>query len=146
MIPRFLRGLLDWRTGAVVVASLFVALIMAVVITGSRNTHDALEARNKTAAAASRRIDLLNVRIENLSTQVQDGSARVAELSAQVAALQAQLEQQGATPVVARTTTTTRPRSTPSTTSTTRPPSTSTSTTSTTRPCVLSLRGRCVTP
>lgn len=140
------RWLTDYRNGAVVLASVLVALVAYVVVDSSlartealRAQSQALEARAQTAKAASRRIDLLQQRIAYLEAQGQGNSSEIGELRAQVAALQAQVEQQGKTPVVPRTTTTTRPRTT-STTSTTSPRPTTT----TTRPCTVAVSGRCL--
>ena len=131
-----LRWVSDWRNGAVVAASAFVALVAFVTIDASVARNDALEARNRTAAAATRRIDLLNDRIEALGDQLAasaySNGERIGALALQVAALQEQVRQLGGEPVIVnhpsttttaapQTTTTTRPRGRPSTTTTTRP-------------------------
>ena len=127
-----LRFLFDWRTGLTLLASLVVALVLVVVITGARTTQDALDARQRTAVAASRRIDKLNDRIgdlaEQLVTSAYSNGQQLGALSDQVAALQEQVRQLGGEPVVvhpAGTTSTTQPGTTP----TTRPPSSTTTTT-----------------
>lgn len=129
------RFLLDWRTGLTIAASLFVAILLVVVVLGARIATDALDARDSTATAATRRIDKLNDRIEELGTQLTLQAAingqRLGELSEQVAALQEQVRQLGGEPVVVvdprqpdrtTTTTTTAPPTTSSTTTTTAPP------------------------
>jgi hypothetical protein len=130
----------DWRTGLTLLASLVVALVLAVVITGARTTNDALEARNRTASAATRRIDMLNEKIDRLGAELAvanenavDNGNRIGQLDAQIGALQEQVRALGGRPVVPTTTTTTRP---PSTTTTTRP---TTTTTTTPQRCVLVL-------
>ena len=139
-----LRWITDWRNGLMVVASVFVALLAFIVIDSAHARTDALhaqsqalEARSATAKAASRRIDLLQKRIADLEAQGVYRSAEIGEMRAEVAALQRQVEQQGGTPIVPRTTTTTTPRPT---TTTTRPRSTTT----TTRPCSVSVPGVCL--
>lgn len=139
------RWAADWRTGAAVAATAFVALLIVVVVSSTLTTQDALDARQATAAAASRRIDRLNARIEELGDEISTAAftngVRIGELADQVAALQEQVRQMGGEPVVIveprrsdSTTTST------STTSTTRP----SSTTTTTRPCTLNVAGRCI--
>lgn len=140
------RWAADWRTGAAVAATAFVALLIVIVVSSTTTTQDALDARQATASAASRRIDRFNARIEELGTEISTAAftngVRIGELADQVAALQEQVRQMGGDPVVPSTTTTTsttRPRSA-TTTTTTRPPSTTT----TTRPCAVSVAGRCI--
>ena len=132
-----LRWVSDWRNGAVVVASAFVALVAFVTIDASVARNDALEARNRTAASASRRIDLLNDRIEALGDQLAaaafSNGERIGALAYQVAALQEQVRQLGGEPVIVNQPTTTTTTAPQTTTTTTRPrgrPSTTT-----TRPC-----------
>lgn len=143
------RFLFDWRTGLTVLASLLVALVLVVVVTGARTTQNALDARQRTAVAATRRIDRLNDRIEELGAELvvaaYSNGQRLGELSDQVAALQEQVRQLGGDPVIVNdpATTTTRPRqtaTTTSTTTTTKPLSTTTTTT----PCRLTVAGRCI--
>lgn len=128
----FLGWFADWRNGATVVASVGVAVVAFVLIDASMARNDALEARNRTAAAATRRIDILNDRIEELGADLVESAAsnglRLGVLSEQVAALQEQVRQLGGEPVIVNppsTTTTTRP----GTTTTSSPPSTTTTTT-----------------
>lgn len=126
--------LANWRNGATVVASVLVALVGFVVIDASIARNGALDARNRTASAATRRIDLLNERIEELGEDLvasaNANGVRIGELSAQIAALQEQVRQLGGEPVVVRPTTTTTAGASPppSTTTTTRPPTTTTTT------------------
>lgn len=142
------RWFTDYRNGAVVLASVLVALVAYVVIDSSysrtqalKAQSQALEARADTAAGARRRIDLLQKRIADLEAQGIYRSAEIGQMRAEVAALQEQVERQGQTPIVPRTTTTTtRPRSTSTTTTTTRPRPTTT----TTRPCSVSVPGVCL--
>lgn len=122
-----IRFLLDWRTGLTFCASLFVALLLAVVVTGAQTTREALDTRNRTAAAAARRIDLLNERIEILSGSVEDNNRVIGELRQQVADLSEQVRQLGGEPVVrtsttsGQTTTTTAPSETTTTTAAPEP-------------------------
>lgn len=126
-----IRFVLDWRTGLTLLASLVVALVLVVVITGARTTQDALDARDRTAVAAARRIDKLNDQIEDLGAQLvtsaYSNGRRIGQLSDQVAALQEQVRQLGGEPVVvvtptAQPTPTTSTPAPPPTTTTTTPP------------------------
>lgn len=128
-VRRVFGWLADYRNGAVVVASVVVALVAYVVIDASQARREALdasesalEARSATAAGATRRIDLLQARIADLEESGQDNSEEIGALKAEVSALQRQIEQEGGSPVVPRTTTTTAPSAPPSTTTTTAPP------------------------
>jgi predicted GTPase len=134
----------DWRTGAVLLGSLVVGAVIALIIVSGVNTHDALEARNRTAEAATRRIDKLSKEIDKLTDELVATTAsngqRIGELTAQIAALQEQVRELGGRPVVPATTTTVAQRA-PTSTTTTRPPqttpTTSTTTTSPPRRCVI---------
>lgn len=104
MLWASIRTLVDWRTGAMVLATVVVALVIAVVITGAQTTRAALDTRNQTALAATRRIDLLNERINELGSQLvaqaESNGERLGQLSEQVAALQEQVRQLGGEPVI----------------------------------------------
>jgi hypothetical protein len=154
VLRSFVRWLSDWRTGAVLLGSLIAGAVIALVIVSGVQSHDALEARNRTAAAASRRIDLLQAELRELRTQLvaaaETNGARIGELLEQVAVLQEQVRQLGGDPVVVVTTTTTTSPRRSNTTTTTTPrrqpdppsPTTSTTTTTTTQPD----RGTCLGP
>lgn len=137
------RWLFNWRNGATVVVSLVVALVAFVVIDASRARDAAIDARNQTAAAATRRVDLLNDRIEELGGQLalssESNGARLGALAEQVAALQEQVRQLGGDPViVVRPAPPPSPPTTSTTTSTTSPPTT------TTTLCRVNVLGRCI--
>lgn len=146
------RWLADWRTGAVLLASLITGAVIALVIVSGVNAHDALEARQQTALAATRRIDKLNDEIAELNQHASDNGKRIGELTAQITALQEQIRRMGGQPIVTATTsttarrqasggtTTTSPRSSPAPTS---PPPTTTTTT-TVPPCRNSVLGICL--
>jgi hypothetical protein len=133
-VPHPLRWLSNWRNGATLVASLLVALVAFVVIDASQARQDALDARNRTAATATRRIDKLNDRIEALGTmlfeQADANGQRIGELTTQISALQEQVRQLGGKPVVVVNgtgTTSTTSMSSTTTTTTRRPPTPTTS-------------------
>jgi len=150
VLRAFGRWITDWRTGAVLLASLLAGAVIALVIVSGVQSHDALEARNRTAAAASRRIDLLNDQIEQLNAKATVNGERIGELIAQIGALQEQVRQMGGQPIVAVTTTTTPTGARPSsstTTTTPRPPVAPAPTTTTTtppRPCTAQIAGVCI--
>lgn len=142
MIRSSLRWLSDWRNAAAIAASVLVALLAYVTIDASIARNQAVSGRNRSTAAATRRIDKLNHRIEGLGDELvgaadQNGK-RIGELVAQISALQEQIRRMGGRPVVlaATTTTTAAPRSTSTTTSST--------TTTTTRPRRTCVAGVCI--
>lgn len=131
----FGRWLVDPRTGIAVAVSFLAAAVIAFVITSGQTAHDALAARDKTAAAATRRIDKLNGQIAELVIEVAAGREDVGKARADISALQEQVRQLGGRPVVVTTSTSatgdegrtpaTRPRPSPApstTTTTTVPP------------------------
>lgn len=145
---RIVRWLFDWRTGLTVCCSLVVALVLVVVVAGARTTHDALAARDRTSAAASRRIDMLNQRIEELTDEAKGNGARIGQLLDQINVLSEQVRRLGGRPVVtvvteprpsSSTSSTTPPRSTTTTTQPRRPPSTTTTTTPPRRTCIVGI-------
>lgn len=112
--------------------ALLAGAVVAYVVLSQLNAREALntakeslDARARTAAAATRRIDLLNDRIEDLSAEIEANGVVIGQLRGEIAALQEQIRQMGGDPVVVRTTTTTTqrptPTTTPSTTTTTQP-------------------------
>jgi hypothetical protein len=142
-VPHPLRWLSNWRNGATLVASLLVALVAFVVIDASQARQDALDARNRTAATATRRIDKLNDRIEALGTmlfeQADANGQRIGELTAQVEALSQQVRDLGGTPIVVQPSASSSSSSQqPTTTTAPRAPSPTTTTTTTQeRRCVV---------
>lgn len=137
----FGRWMFDYRTGAMVAASLLAAAVIGMVILSGLATRDALHARQATAEAATRRIDRLQDEIHDLGEQLTaDARAnghRIGELTDQIAVLQEQVRQLGGTPIVVqaprssrstppttapRPTTTTAPKPQPAPTTTTTPP------------------------
>jgi hypothetical protein len=127
------RWLSNWRNGATVLASVVIALVAFVVIDASQARQEALDARNRTATAATRRIDKLNDKIGETD------SRQIGETNAKLAALEEQIRQLGGKPVVVSIGST-QAGSTPppSTTSTTSPRPTTTTTTTPPQPrCVL---------
>lgn len=125
-------------------AALFVALVIAVVISSTQTAADAIDARNRTESTAERQIARLNDRIEELTVQVGETGDAVGAARTEIEALREQIRRMGGEPVVTTTTTTSRPRST----TTTRPQSTTTSTTTTTTQpsCEREVAGICLVP
>lgn len=94
------RWLIDWRTGLTFLASIVVALLLVVVITGARTTQAALAARQDIAERATRRIDLQNQKISELIALSQSSAEKIGALSDQVAVMQEQVRQLGGVPIV----------------------------------------------
>lgn len=130
---RFGRWISNPRTGMAIALALLAGAVVAYVILSQLNARealqtakDAVETRNQTAAAATRRIDRLTARIAALETQAEENAALIGELRTEQAVLIEQLEREGVDPIVMpATTTTTRP----TTSTTTSVPSTTTTTT-----------------
>lgn len=130
---RLLHWLSDWRNGATVLASVLVALVAYVTIDASIARNQAVDSKNQSTIAATRRIDKLNDRIRDLGEELvraaNKNGQRIGELTSQITALEEQVRQLGGRPVVVTPTTTTSTTGPPRTS-----PPTSTSTTSTTTP------------
>lgn len=128
--PRyFLRWLLDWRTGVVVVSTVLVALLAVAVVVSAQSARDALAANDKQRHINDAQVAALNDRISTLEALTRDDNQHIAELLTEVSALQEQVRQLGGKPVVtsssagsSTTATTAAPQPTPTTTSTTTPP------------------------
>lgn len=108
------RWLLDYRNLLTLLATVLVVLLV-VAVTDSITSRDsaldaakqALSTRDQTAAAAARRVDLLNGEIADLQDQLRAAAAGRAQLDADVSALTEQVHQLGGRPVATPTTTTT---------------------------------------
>lgn len=125
-----------WRlaralTGLALSAAIAALAALAVVsyIKADDQTRRALDARDSTAARATRRIDLLQESLEDAKQQSAANGKLLAEALAGIDALRAQLQQAGVTPVISAPTSAQRAAATPTTTAAPRP-----STSSTTRP------------
>jgi TolA-binding protein len=147
----------DPRWLATITVAVMVALVVALTISAVQRANvaetqarDALAAREQTATAASRRIDLMQAQITELQTQLLNGQTTAAaergDLLARIDALSEQITALGGKPIVTAPATTATTRSTTSTTAaradptTTRPPASPTpstpASTTTTRRCV----------
>ena len=75
------------------------ALLFVTVVNAMVRADRAEEARNRTAASATRRIDMLNGRIVTLNTQAVENGERLGALALEVGALAEQIRQMGGRPV-----------------------------------------------
>jgi hypothetical protein len=98
--------ILDYRTFVVATGFLLLLLVGYLVFSAFQSAHDAnvaaksaTDTANKRAAAASRRIDLLNSEIQQLQALIAQGRDERGQLAAAVAALRVQVQQLGGTPV-----------------------------------------------
>lgn len=100
---RRLKALFSWPVATPILAYIASALIVVSVVGAFVAAHDATDARNRTAAAASRRIDQLQGQIERLQTRLRNTSTRDARergrLEDAIQALAEQIRQSGGTPV-----------------------------------------------
>lgn len=101
------RWITDWRNGAVVLASVLVAYLGVLVVTGITDRRDATNAAIQAARSEqqarevdTRRIDELLAEIDTLNRQGKRNGRRLATLQAQITVLEAQLRENGITPAV----------------------------------------------
>lgn len=74
-----LRRLFSWSAAGPVLAYLASMLVVIAVVGAFVDAHDATDARNKTAAAAARRIDKMQTEIDSLQTRLRNLSTRDAQ-------------------------------------------------------------------
>lgn len=100
---RRLKALISWPVATPILAYIASALIVASVVGAFVAAHDATDARNRTAAAAARRIDQLQAQIAYLQTRLRQTSTRDAaergRLEDAIQALAEQIRQAGGEPV-----------------------------------------------
>lgn len=94
---------LDWRNVATFLASVLTGLLVFLVIDSSQARNAAQDAASQRAAAATRRIDKLNVEIRELQEQIAQGRDERGQLNAAVDALTEQVRQMGGRPVLGPT-------------------------------------------
>lgn len=103
-MKRRLRAVFTWQVAGPIIAYVLAALLTVSVVEAFVGQHDALTARAQTAAAASRRIDLLQAQINGLQRVLRHRTASDARergrLEVAVRALAQQIRQMGGTPVV----------------------------------------------
>jgi len=98
-----MKRLVTWSAAGPVLAYLLSALLVLSVVDAFVIAHDAIDTRNRTAAAASRRIDQLQHEISYLQTRLRNTAARDGRergrLEDAIQALATQIRQAGGQPV-----------------------------------------------
>lgn len=102
-----MRWLRDWRTGSVILASVLVAYLGVLVVSGIQDRRAAIgaartatNAAQATAERASRRITQLLTQISALQQDAEANGQQIAQLLLEVALLEKQVRGLGGEPVV----------------------------------------------